>query len=145
MTTIKTIVVFLLTLLAAISTAEETAEPPPEPEPRRIELGRPGEDYYLEADRVVGNFAAGIRTIRALGRVRLVQGPTEITADELYYYDLEQIALLKGRVMVLDTEKDARLEGRYLEYHRASRYVIVTEEPKLFLLNRAGGDVLVRG
>jgi lipopolysaccharide export system protein LptA len=136
--------VLLLSLLTGVTAAaEETATS--DGETRRIELGKPGEDYYLEADRVVGNFAEGIRTVRALGHVRLVQGPTEITADELYYYDREQIALLKGRVVVLDKEKNARLEGRYLEYHRADRYVILTEEPELFLVNRAGGDVHIRG
>jgi len=135
----------LLLLPIAALAAEETGEAPSDGETRRIELGKPGEDYYLEADRVVGNFTEGIRTVRALGHVKLVQGPTEITADELYYYDREQIALLKGKVMVLDREKNARLEGRYLEYHRAGRYVILTEEPELFLVNRAGGDVHVTG
>jgi lipopolysaccharide export system protein LptA len=146
-------VILLLLLAGAVpaagevegTPAGETGEATGDGKPRRIELGKPGEDYYLEADRVVGNFAEGIRTVRALGHVKLVQGPTEITADELYYYDREQIALLKGRVAVLDSEKDARLEGRYLEYHRADRYVIVTEEPELFLVNRAGGDVHVTG
>jgi len=139
-----TVLILLLLPIAALA-AEETTETASDGEPRRIELGKPGEDYYLEADRVVGNFAEGIRTVRALGHVKLVQGPTEITADELYYYDREQIALLKGRVVVLDREKDARLEGRYLEYHRADRYVILTEKPELFLVNRAGGDVHVTG
>ncbi|MCX7022673.1 MAG: hypothetical protein NTW26_10465 [bacterium] len=136
---------FLLVLPLVTSAVEETGKTTPDDEPRRIELGKPGEDYYLEADRVVGNFAEGIRTVRALGHVKLVQGPTEITADELYYYDREQIAILKGRVVVLDKEKNARLEGRYLEYHRTTRYVILTEEPELFLVNRAGGDVIVQG
>jgi lipopolysaccharide export system protein LptA len=135
----------LLLTIPAPAAARDEEETDVDEGTRRIELGRPGEDYYIEADRVVGNFAEGIRTVRALGHVKLVQGPTEITADELYYYDREQIALLKGRVVVLDKEKDARLEGRYLEYHRATRYVILTKEPELFLLNRAGGDVHITG
>ena len=141
---IYAIPLFLL-LAAIVSAAQDAEETSSDDEAGRIQLGDPGEDYYLEADRVVGNFAEGIRTIRAMGNVELVQGSTEITADELYYYDREQIALLKGRVVVLDKEKDARLEGRYLEYHRTTRYVILTEEPELFLLNRAGGDVRIQG
>ncbi|MBD3371330.1 MAG: hypothetical protein GF403_01285, partial [Candidatus Coatesbacteria bacterium] len=112
---------------------------------RRISLGDPGADYYLEADRVVGNIDPSIRTVRALGNVKLVQGSTEITADELYYYDIEQIALLKGDVRVYDSERDAELTGRYLEYHREERYCIVTERPVLTLGGRSGGDVVIVG
>jgi lipopolysaccharide export system protein LptA len=138
---------------------EETVEKPPEEaaddaaadddeadtDRRRISLGDPGEDYYLEADRVVGNIDPAIRTVRALGNVKLVQGSTEITADELYYYDIEQIALLKGAVRVYDSEREAELTGRYLEYHREERYCIVTEDPVLTLSGRSGGDVVIVG
>jgi len=127
---------------AEIETNSETEAPA---EPRRVQLGSPDDDYYFEADRVVGNLLADIRTIRALGNVKLIQGTTTVTADELYYYDREKIALLKGNVVVVESERNARITGEYLEYHRESRYVIVTQSPLLTITDAAGGDVLIRG
>ncbi|MBD3399509.1 MAG: hypothetical protein GF399_04170 [Candidatus Coatesbacteria bacterium] len=133
----------LLLALAVSAQTPEAAEADAERE--RVTFGDPDEDYYLEADRVVGNIDPAVRTVRALGHVKLVQGSTEITADELYYYDIEQIALLKGEVAVHESERNARLTGRYLEYHRVERYCVVTEDPVLTLLGRSGGDIVISG
>jgi lipopolysaccharide export system protein LptA len=140
------IVILLLTISAGWSVAVETDSETEAPDAsRRVRLGSPDDDYYFEADRVVGNLLASIRTIRALGNVKLVQGTTTVTADELYYYDREKIALLKGNVVVVESERNARITGEYLEYHRESRYVIVTQSPLLTITDAAGGDVLIRG
>ncbi len=140
----------MITLLLTISTGWSTevemdSETETSAEPRRVQLGSSDDDYYFEADRVVGNLLGSIRTIRALGNVKLIQGTTTVTADELYYYDREKIALLKGNVAVVESERNARITGEYLEYHRESRYVIVTQSPLLTITDAAGGDVLIRG
>lgn len=90
----------------------------------------PGDDrYHIEADVTEGYYEGGQSVLHGTGNVLITHGEITITCDEVWSYEDERVAILKGNVHVVNLEDKTELNGEYGEYYEKSKRAVMSEEP----------------